>query len=197
MQPNQKQVKEVNAKDRKAFRKWLGKNYLQKESIWLVIHKKNSTGKSVSYAEAVEEALCFGWIDSRPNMIDAEKYKILFSPRKAKSVWSKINKQKIELLLQQGLMAAPGLAKIEAAKINGSWTTLDAIEEFIMPKDLQKAFAKNKKALQYFDAFPASVKKGIYQWISSAKQETTKQKRITETVQFAEKNIRANQYLKK
>lgn len=173
------------------------KNHTRTESIWLIIYKKGAAKKSVSYPEAVEEALCFGWIDSRPNKIDADSYKIIFSPRKPKSVWSKVNKKKIEVLIEKGLMHEAGLSKIELAKKNGSWATLDNIEELIVPPELSKAFAKNKKAAKYFDAFPPSVKKQILWWISSAKQPETRQKRIVETVALAAENKRANQYQKK
>jgi len=190
-------LKEYFFKNRKDLRRWLQKNHAQPESIWLIIHKKNSAVKTVTIPEAVEEGLCFGWIDSKANKIDDEKYKLLFCPRKSKSVWSKINKARIERLIAEGLMAAPGLAKIEAAKKNGSWSSLDAIEEYVMPAALKKAFAKNKTAHKYFEAFPPSTKKAIYHWIISAKHKETLQKRVLETVSQAQNNVRANQYVPK
>lgn len=192
-----KQLREVYCSSRKLFRKWLMKNHTQTESIWLIIYKKGAAKKSVSYPEAVEEALCFGWIDSKPNKIDADSYKIIFAPRKTKSVWSKVNKKKIDELIEAGLMHEAGILKIEAAKKNGSWTALDKVEEYIMPADLTKAFSKNKKATKYFDAFPPSTKKQILSWIASARQAETRQKRIAETVTMAAENIRANQYQRK
>lgn len=189
-----KQLKEVRCKNRAALRKWLEKNYSQKESVWLVLHKKNSTGGTLSYNDAVEEGLCFGWIDSKPNKLDDETYKLLFSPRKPKSVWSKINKAKIEKLMKEGLMHPAGLAVIEIAKQNGSWSAIDAIEDFKMPAELEKALNKNKTAKKHFEAFPPGVRKQIMQWISLAKLKETKDKRVKETVELAAKNIRANQY---
>jgi len=190
-------LQELSFKNRRELRHWLQKNHAQSESVWLIIHKKNSTGKSITIPEAVEEGLCFGWIDSKANKIDNEKYKLLFCPRKPKSVWSKVNKARIERLIADGLMAAPGMAKIEAAKKSGSWTSIDAIEEYVMPAELKKAFTKNKTALKHFEAFPPSAKKAIYQWIISAKRAETLQKRVLETVSQAQKNMRANQYVPK
>lgn len=187
-------LKTINTKNRAGLRKWLEKNHASKESIWLVLYKKNSTKGTLSYNEAVEEGLCFGWIDSKPNKLDEETYKILFSPRKPKSVWSKINKTKIDKLISEGRMHPAGLAVIEAAKKNGSWNAIDDIEAFKIPVELEKALNKNKTAKKNFEAFPPGVRKQIMQWISTAKQKETKDKRVKETVELAAKNIRANQY---
>ncbi len=187
-------VTEFYAKDRAAWRKWLEKNHAKAERVRLIFYKKGASKTSVSYAEAVEEALCFGWIDSKPNKRDEESYVLLFTERKPKSVWSKINKGRIAELLKQGKMTTFGLAKIERAKLDGSWEALDEIEELIMPPALQKAFKGNKVALSNFNNFPSSVKKAIYQWIVSAKTEHTLKKRVTETVEKAAENIRANQW---
>lgn len=149
---------------------------------------------SLTYDEAVEEALCFGWIDSKPNTIDEQSYKQLFSPRNPKSVWSKLNKTRIEKLIADGLMAEAGLQKIEIAKQNGTWTALDAVEALTIPEDLDDALVNNPKAKQYFDAFPPSAKKAILWWIESAKRPETRLERINRTVADAAQNIRANQY---
>lgn len=188
------ELKTINTKNRAGLRKWLEKNHTSKESIWLVLYKKNSTKGTLSYNEAVEEGLCFGWIDSKPNKLDEETYKILFSPRKPKSVWSKINKTKIDKLISEGRMHPAGLAVIEAAKKNGSWNAIDDIEAFKIPVELEKALNKNKTAKKNFEAFPPGVRKQIMQWISTARQQETKDKRVKETVELAAKNIRANQY---
>ncbi|RTL57249.1 MAG: hypothetical protein EKK37_14455 [Sphingobacteriales bacterium] len=188
------ELKTINTKNRAGLRKWLEKNHTSKESIWLVLYKKNTTKGTLSYNEAVEEGLCFGWIDSKPNKLDEETYKILFSPRKPKSVWSKINKTKIDKLISEGRMHPAGLAVIEAAKKNGSWNAIDDIEAFKIPVELEKALNKNKTAKKNFEAFPPGVRKQIMQWISTARQQETKDKRVKETVELAAKNIRANQY---
>ncbi len=189
-----KTLQEVSCKNRTALRTWLQQNYRQKESVWLIIHKENSTQGTLSYNDAVEEALCFGWIDSKPNKLDDETYKLLYSPRKNKSVWSKVNKEKIKQLLKDGLMQPAGMEKINAAKKDGSWAALDAVEALQMPAELAGAFKKNKTAQKNFSAFPAGVRKQIFWWIASAKRVETKNKRVAETVALAQKNIRANQY---
>jgi len=181
------------AKNRKAWRKWLEKNHAAEKNVWLIIYKKESETPSVYYTEAVEEALCFGWIDSKANKRDENSYYQSFAKRSPKSNWSKINKERVAKLIEAKLMTEAGLAVIEIAKQNGTWNSLDKIEEIQIPPDLQKLFSKNKTAFKNFEAFPRSGKKAILEWISSAKKEETRQKRIEETVALATKNIRANQ----
>lgn len=197
MKSKKEEWQEFYPTKRKEWRTWLHKNHHKQDGVWIIFYKKGSNQPTISYTEAVEEALCYGWIDSTPNKIDDAKYKQMFSPRKKKSVWSKINKERIKRLLEQNLMHASGLIKIEEAKKDGSWETLDNIEELIMPAVLYKAFLKNKKALKFFEQFPKSVKKAIYFWIENAKTPETLKKRITETVTLAAENKRANQYVKK
>lgn len=180
------------ARDRREWRAWLEQNHATTSGVWLIYYKKESGKPRVEYADAVEEALCFGWIDSKRNAIDDESSIQLFSPRKAKSVWSKLNKQRIEKLTAQGLIAPAGLAKIEAAKQDGSWDTLNAIDALTMPPDLEAALAANDAARTNFDAFPPSSKKIILWWIESAKRPETRAKRVEETVTLAAQNIRAN-----
>jgi uncharacterized protein YdeI (YjbR/CyaY-like superfamily) len=189
--------KTVYAKDRKAWRTWLQKNGAKERNVWLIMYRKGTARPSVYYEEAVEEALCFGWIDSKGNKRDEESSYLYFAQRNQKSKWSKVNKERVERLLKEGRMAPEGLALIETAKNNGAWIALDEVEALTMPADLQDAFKNNKEAATYFDAFPRSVKRGILEWVSSAKQEETRARRILETVQLAEKNKRANQYVKK
>lgn len=185
---------EYYPKNRKAWRNWLQKNYADKQNIWLIIYRKTAGKPTVTYDEVVEEALCFGWIDSKPNKRDDESYFLFVAPRKPKSPWSALNKRRIEILLQQNKIEKPGLEKIEAAKKDGSWILLDKIEALEMPVELKEAFSKNKKGLNNFEQFPPGVKKQIYQWVDNAKTEQTLQKRVKETVELAEKNIRANQW---
>jgi uncharacterized protein YdeI (YjbR/CyaY-like superfamily) len=144
--------------------------------------------QAVRYSEAVKEALCFGWIDSKVKSLDEERYMQIFTPRKPKSVWSKLNKQYIEELIEQGLMTPSGLEKIEAAKQDGSWNKLDAIEQLIIPADLKKALEANETANRYFEAFSNSSKKNILFWIESAKRPETRLKRIEQTISSAAQN---------
>ncbi len=185
------------AKDRKEWRSWLMTNHMNQKSVWLIIYRKNAQTKSVNYEEAVEEALCFGWIDSKPNKRDEESFYQFFAKRNPTSNWSKINKNRIKKMTEEGLMTPAGLEMVNKAKENGSWSALDEVEEIVIPADLKKLLTKNKMASVFFDAFPRSVKKGILEWILNAKKVETRNKRIEETVRLAEKNIRANQYVPK
>ncbi|MFO0506328.1 MAG: YdeI/OmpD-associated family protein, partial [Chryseotalea sp.] len=142
------------AKDLAAWHKWLAENHNLKEFVWLILFKKNLKTPCITLQDAIDEALCFGWIDSKPNKRDAESYYLFFAQRKPKSVWSKINKEKVKRLLAEGRIQKAGLRKIEQAKKDGSWDILNEIEELIMPEDLKTALDKNRKANEYFEAFP-------------------------------------------
>jgi uncharacterized protein YdeI (YjbR/CyaY-like superfamily) len=182
------------APDQAAWRAWLEGNHDVHEKVWLVIYRKGSGIPSVYYPEAVDEALCFGWIDSKPNKLDDERSMLWFAPRKARTGWSKPNKLRVERMLRAGLMHPTGLAKIEQAKSDGSWTSLDAIEELELPTDLAAALAAYPRAEENFQAFPRSVKRGILEWIHTAKKPETRAKRIAETARLANVNERANQW---
>lgn len=185
------------AKTRQAWRTWLKKNHQTQTSVWLIIYRKESKTPSVYYPEAVDEALCFGWIDSVPNKRDAESYYQFFAKRNPKSKWSKINKEKVARLIDAGLMQPAGYAMIELAKQRGTWAALDAVDSLQIPDDLNALFAKNKTAFRNWENFPPSARRGILEWILNAKRPETRQKRIEETVSLAEKNIRANQFTKR
>lgn len=179
---------------RAALREWLRKHHKQTQSVWLVVFKKGDP-RHVPYADIVEEALCFGWIDSRPNKLDGTRSLLLLSPRKTGSVWSRINKERIARLIADGWMQPPGLAKIEAAKADGSWSFLDDVDNMVLPQDLAKAF--QGPARKNFDAFPGGVRRQILYWIKSAKTAETRARRIAETADKAARNERANQYVPK
>lgn len=178
----------VYASDRTCWRQWLEQNHHDSIGVWLVYYKIKSGKSSIPYSEAVKEALCFGWIDSKVQSADGESYRQIFTPRKPKSVWSKLNKQYIEELIAQDKMAEAGLAKIAAAKQDGSWTSLDEIEALIVPPDLIQALEADATANKYFAAFNKSTKKSILQWIQSAKRPETRLNRIEKTVISAAQN---------
>lgn len=182
------------ARDRHEWRRWLEENHTSATNLWLIMYRKASGTPSVYWSEAVDEALCFGWIDSKSNKRDGDSASLLFTRRNPKSKWSRINKEKVEKLLAAGRITPAGLAVIEAAKQNGAWAALDEVENLNLPPDLREALAANREAQTNFEAFPRSVKKGILEWILNAKRPETRQKRITETVTSSEQNIRANQY---
>lgn len=182
------QLETFQAQNRQAWREWLAENHQSYVGIWLIYYKIKSGKPSIRYSEAVKEALCFGWIDSKVKALDSDRYMQIFTPRKPKSVWSKLNKQYIVELIDQGLMTEAGLAKITAAKADGSWTSLDAIEALIIPDDLQQALAANADANQYFVTLSKTTKKNILFWIASAKRPETRMKRILQTIESAAQN---------
>jgi len=190
------EVKTLYAPSASAWRKWLESHHKQEKNVWLIIYRKESETKSVYYPEAVDEALCFGWVDSKPNKRDNESFYQFFARRNPKSNWSKINKEKVERLIKENKMTDAGLEMVALAKENGTWNALDQIEALVVPPDLKKALKAFPHALTNFEAFPKSVKRGILEWISNAKLPETRMKRITETATLASKNERANQYRK-
>jgi uncharacterized protein YdeI (YjbR/CyaY-like superfamily) len=181
----------VEPKSRAEWRKWLRANHASSRGIWLIVAKKSSGTQGISYDDAVEEALCYGWIDSRTNTVDATRYKLQMTPRKSGSVWSKPNKRRIEKLIEDGRMAPAGLAKIKAAKMDGSWTRLDKIDRLEIPADLKQAFSANPEAKRNFETFSDSSKRIILYWITGAKRAETRRKRVEETVRLAAENIKA------
>ena len=181
-------VSHFYAKDRKSWRVWLEENHKKESAIWLVFDK--GKGRTMSWQDIVEEALCYGWIDSRPGKVSETQSKIYISKRKPKSVWSKINKQNVEKLIKEGLMQPSGLASIETAKLNGSWSALDLSDKLIYPPELIDLFEKDGTAKVNFEKFPVGTKRNTLQWIYDAKTEVTQLKRIKQTVEAANENIR-------
>jgi len=189
-----KEIETFYPNSREAWREWLKENHLSKPSILLVQYKKNSKMPSLSWSEAVEEALCFGWIDSTRKTIDHEKFIQFFTKRKPNSVWSKMNKEKVQRLIEQGLMAEAGYASIERAKQNTSWSILDGVEELHIPKDLEKAFKTQAGSKDFFSNLSKSVRKSILQWLIMAKRPETRQKRINEVAELAAQKLRPKQF---
>jgi uncharacterized protein YdeI (YjbR/CyaY-like superfamily) len=187
----------IHPQTRAAWREWLSEHHTQTTGIWLISYKK-ATGKlEFGYDEAVEEALCFGWIDSKPNKLDEERSMLWFAPRKPGTGWSQPNKLRIDRAIANNLMTPAGMAKIAAAKLDGSWSKLDAVENLEIPDDLAAALAAQPPATANFDGFPRSTKRGILEWILNAKTPATREKRIFETATLAAQNLRANQWSKK
>jgi uncharacterized protein YdeI (YjbR/CyaY-like superfamily) len=182
----------VQADERAAWRAWLEANHATETGAWLVTWRRGH-GPVLDYGEAVEEALCFGWVDSRGGKLDERRTKLYFSPRKPKSPWSASNKERVQRLIASGLMRPAGLAAIARAKENGSWSILDEVEQGIVPPDLAAAFDANPPAAERFGAFPWSARREILVWIASAKRAETRAARITETAVRAARNERATQ----
>lgn len=191
MAPKASSIPTYQPRTRAKWRKWLDTNHIASKGIWLVIIRKKADVAGITYDDAVEEALCFGWIDGGADSLDTQHYKLYMSPRKPGSVWSRLNKQRIRKLIKDGSMTPVGLAKIEAARKDGSWNQFDAIDNLVMPEDLLKQLSANAEARRNFEAFSDSSKKIILFWIASAKRDETRRKRIAETVRLAAQNIKA------
>ncbi len=182
-------LEEYCPKDCMEWRSWLNSNHENKQAVWLIFHKKNSQKPNLTWSESVDEALCFGWIDSTKRTIDNTRYKQYFTKRKAKSNWSKVNKEKVSRLIEQGLMREPGFKSIEIAKNNGSWTILDGVEALEMHEDLKVEFAKSPEAEDHYKTLSNSSKKMLLYWVISAKRKETRQKRILEIAENASKKL--------
>ena len=187
-----KDIPVVHAKTSKDWNKWLSKNHQSSTSVWLIIAHKNSNLKSINHDQAVEEALCYGWIDSVTYKRDGESRYQRFSPRKPNGNWSNINRDKAEMLMATKRMQPAGQAMIDLAKENGTWDLLTDVQNMVIPRDLLKLLKKNKTALKNFEAFSKSAKRFILEWITKAKKPETRAQRIARTVELAAKNIKAN-----
>jgi uncharacterized protein YdeI (YjbR/CyaY-like superfamily) len=185
------QKKELYFKNRIEWREWLLLNHASSKGVYIILYKIDSRKESMRWEEAVQEALCFGWIDSVVKRINNEKRKQLFTPRKTKSGWSRVNKNHIKKLITNGLMHKSGLQKIKLARKDGSWSSRDDAENLIISDDLKKEFAKNKLAFKNFQTFSKTYKKGYLHWIYSAKREETKKKRILEIINLCKQNIKS------
>jgi uncharacterized protein YdeI (YjbR/CyaY-like superfamily) len=170
------EAQQIYFSDRKSLREWLEKNHDKVKSIWLV-HDKWKESK-LSYADIVEQALCFGWIDSTLKKLNEKQNMIYLSVRKPKSIWASSNKARVEKLIKSGLMREAGLKAIQIAKENGSWSQFDVVENLVLPVELKKAFSKNKKAAENFESLSLSVRKQVLYFIYSAKQEETRKSRV-------------------
>ena len=176
---------EVYAANRAEWRSWLEGNHSTADRIYLIYFKVGAGKPTVSYDEAVEEALCFGWIDSKVNSMDDERYKQIFTPRKPGSPWSKSNKDRIARMIKQGRMTTAGSALITKAKADGSWSAFDGAESLTEPSELREALDAEPGAREGYEAYTISTRKAIIYWITSAKRDDTKARRIDKTVSSA------------
>ncbi|MES2799917.1 MAG: YdeI/OmpD-associated family protein [Bacteroidota bacterium] len=176
------------------WRNWLTENHIEKDSIWVVMVKKSANQATITWSDAVDEALCFGWIDSTKRKLDEQRSIQYFTKRKPKSTWSKINKQKVEALLEQGLMTEAGLKCVEIAKQNGSWTILDSVENLEIPSDLESALATQENAMEFFLGLSKSVRKMMLHWVQAAKRPETREHRIKEIVDNTSKKQKPKQF---
>jgi uncharacterized protein YdeI (YjbR/CyaY-like superfamily) len=180
--------------DRAEWRAWLSAHHADTPAVWMVSWKAATGRPRISYDDAVSEALAFGWVDSIPRRLDAERTMLYFSRRKPSSAWSRPNKKRVEELRRQGLMTDAGERVIAQAKRNGAWSRLDDVEDLVEPEDLTAALDASPSARAHWDAFPPSARRGILEWIIQAKRPATRARRIAETTRLATQNIRANQW---
>ena len=184
----------IEAEDRAAWRAWLEANHATASGAWLVTWRAASGRSALDYEASVEEALCFGWVDSRTGKVDEHRTRLYFAPRRPRSAWSASNKARIARLTTAGLMAQAGIAAVEPAISNGTWEVLDAVERLQVPADLEAALDAAPPAAECWAAFPRSTRRGILEWIALAKRPETRAARVEETALLAARNERANQW---
>jgi uncharacterized protein YdeI (YjbR/CyaY-like superfamily) len=183
----------IEVGSRAALRLWLAANHATSKGAWAVTRKR-SAGGTVAWNDIVEEALCFGWIDSLPRKLDSERTMLLITPRKPASKWSAKNRKHVADLEARGLMHASGRALVAAAKESGTWEALDSVTALVVPADLARALGEYASARGNWDRFPPSVRRGILEWICAAKRPSTRAGRVLETARLAADNQRANQW---
>ena len=176
------ELHEIHPKTPTGWRSWLQKNHTTSDGVWLIYYRASTGSRRLTWEEAVREALCFGWIDSKAKSIDDERYKQIFTPRKPKSVWSKINKQHIAELTELGLMSDAGLRAVDVAKKNGAWTFLEPLDALIVPADLESALQWSDSARDAYEALSNSAKRAVLYPLYSAKREETRAKRLADVL---------------
>ena len=188
-----KDLASVQPKSRKAWRAWLEKNHASSSGIWVVYAKKHTGIPSLTYNDAVEEALCFGWIDSLLHPIDDSLYKQIFTPRKQKSAWSALNKRRVEKLVAAGLMTAAGMKMIDLAKDSGLWEAHAPSESLTLPPELQRALNANKSAKKNWPTYTESQRKAFLRMVIGAKQPETRAQRVARVVDIVARRVSFSQ----
>ena len=187
------EFRRVRPKSRQAWRAWLQKNHASSDGVWLVYAKKHSGVASLTYNDAVEEALCFGWIDSKINPIDDTFYMQVFTPRKPQSVWSALNRTRVKRLVAAGLMTAAGAAAISAAKKSGAWEATKHVDALIVPPDLAKALEANAEARRHWESYTPSRRKGVLYRLAGAKRPETRARYLREIIDHMVNNLSSEQ----
>lgn len=175
----------VHPDDAAAWRTWLDEHHGRGTGVWLVAWKARTQRPTVGYEEAVEQALCFGWVDSTARSLDDERSMLWFAPRRRGSGWARSNKQRIARLEAAGLLAPAGRAVIDAAKADGSWTMLDDVEDLVVPPDLAAAFDAHPGAREHWDAFTRSARRAMLVWLVQAKRPATRAGRVAQIAERA------------
>jgi uncharacterized protein YdeI (YjbR/CyaY-like superfamily) len=183
----------LHPESREQWRAWLADHHDTERGAWLVSWKQATGRPTLQYEAVIEEALCFGWVDSTVRTLDSERSMMLMTPRKPSSTWARTNKERVERLLAAGLMQPAGIAAVETARANGSWTVLDSVEALEVPDDLAAALDAEPGAREAYEGFSPSNRKMILWWVKSAKRSETRERRIAETARLAAQGIPANQ----
>ena len=184
----------VTPRSRADWRAWLSEHHGRGEGVWLVRFKKETGGPTLSTDDVVEEAVAFGWIDSVPKKLDADRWMLWVAPRQSGSNWSRLSKERAERMRSAGQMTRAGQEAIDRAKADGSWSALDDVENLVVPDDLAAALASLPPAREEWDGFPPSSRRGIIEWILNAKREPTRASRVEKTARLAQLGKRANQW---
>jgi uncharacterized protein YdeI (YjbR/CyaY-like superfamily) len=185
-------VPTVRAENTEDWRSWLAEHGRSEARVAVVLFRKKSELLTVRYQDAVEHALCFGWVDYKGMKRDDESFYLFFSPRGPKSTWSSVNRERAERMIQSGLMTEAGQAMIDLAKGTGTWEAHRDADNLVMPHDLQALLDANDAAWSNFSSFPPSSQRLILGWIATAKRPETRQRRMAQTVALAAENIGAN-----
>ena len=172
-----------HAESRPQWREWLRANHDSARGVWLCSWRARTGRPSCPYPEAVEEAICFGWIDSTVNVLDDDRALQLMTPRKAKSGWTRLNRQRVAAMEEAGLMTDAGRRAVETARRNGWWTIYDPVEDLVEPPELATALDANPEARRHWDSFPPSARKAMLWWIISASRASTRHDRIVTVVE--------------
>ncbi|WP_312858982.1 YdeI/OmpD-associated family protein [Pseudonocardia xinjiangensis] len=183
-------LRTFRAEDRAEWRAWLQDNCATADEVWLVIQHAGSGTPGVRHRDAIEEALCFGWIDSLARKLDATSWAQRFTPRNPRGAWSNVNRELVERLTVQGLMTPHGQAAVDLAKRTGTWSVLADAQSGVVPDDLRDHLAADEAAARHFEAFPRSARRAILEWIARAKRPETRQRRVARTVECAARNER-------
>ncbi|MGI8952877.1 MAG: YdeI/OmpD-associated family protein [Chitinophagaceae bacterium] len=183
-----KELNILSFKTPKEFEKWLSKNHNISNGIWLRFFKKDSGEKTITYSEALDEALCYGWIDGQADKYDDKSWIQRFTPRRAKSIWSKRNTNHIERLTALGKMKPSGLCEVEKAKADGRWEkSYDSQSTTTIPDDFMKELSKNKKAKAFFESLNKANKYAIAWRLQTAKKLETREKRMKAILEMLSK----------
>jgi uncharacterized protein YdeI (YjbR/CyaY-like superfamily) len=182
---------DLDFRTRSQWCSWFEENHTRDRGVWVIVYKVGSSMEGLSYDDAVEEAICYGWIDGRMQSVDGDRFRQWFSPRRGNSIWSRLNRGRAERMMEEGLMVEAGYAEVEKARGNGMWeSAYTSREPPEVPDDLIEALMGDEEAWANWEAFSNSVRLMYTRWVLDAKREATRARRISEVVRRAAGNIK-------